>query len=65
MTKGWKLENVRHSLARKGIKTGRKTSAKVKWVRAEMGKMFKTTKGRKARGKEMKKIWREAKTKFG
>jgi len=28
MTKGWKLENVRHSLARKGIKTGRKKIAK-------------------------------------
>lgn len=24
MTKGWKRENARHSLARKGIKTGRK-----------------------------------------
>jgi hypothetical protein len=24
MAKGWKLESVRHSLARKGVKTGRK-----------------------------------------
>jgi len=26
MTKGWKLESTRHSLARKGIKTGQKKS---------------------------------------
>jgi len=28
MTKGWKSESVRHSLARKGVKTGQKTTVK-------------------------------------
>jgi len=58
--KGWAGESQRHALARKGIKT----SPMVKHVRSEMGKMFKKIKGRKARGKAMKSIWKEAKKRF-
>ncbi len=42
-----------------------KTTKKVAWARKQIGTMFKTTKNAKARGKAMKTIWRQAKTKFG
>jgi len=38
MTKGWKLESARHSLARKGIETGRKIKAK--WAKFKEKREF-------------------------
>jgi len=38
--------------------------ARMKFVRREMGKMFKRVKGKEARRREMRRIWRIAKKKY-
>jgi len=55
----------------KGLEIGnpkrrkRKATTKMKWVRKEMGKMFKKVRTKKERAKRMRQIWKEAKRRFG